>query len=418
MKVLIVGSGGREHALCWKIAKSPLVDTIYCAPGNAGIKKIAVSVDIDSNDIKGLLNFAKNNKIDLTIVGPEQPLVDGIVDEFEKEGLIVFGPSKAGAVLEGSKAFSKEFMEKYHIPTAKYKVFNNPIDARSFLESGEMSAPFVIKADGLAAGKGVIICENLVNGMDAINSIMDKKDFGDAGDLIVLEDFLHGVEASVHIITDGNKYVILPAAKDHKKIYEGETGPNTGGMGAVSPAPSVDENTMIEIENKIIKPFMKGIADENFNFKGVLFFGLMLNSDGVFVLEFNVRFGDPETEVLMPRIKNDILPILLSSAKGNLEGNIELENLTAVNVVAVSKGYPGKYEKGYEIKCPGKLDKGIVFHAGTTMKNSKMVTAGGRVLSVTGLGDNVDSARKIAYEILKDIHFEGMYYRKDIAEVK
>jgi len=417
MNILVVGSGGREHALCWKIAQSPLVNNIYCAPGNAGIKKIANCVDISANDIPKLLDFAKNNKIDLTVVGPEQPLVEGIVDDFEKQGLTIFGPSKAGAILEGSKVYSKKFMNKYGLPTAKYKVFESAKDARIFLESEDMPCPFVIKADGLAAGKGVIICENIVQGMDAINSIMDKKDFGDAGNVIVLEEFLLGTEASLHIITDGTDYVILPAAKDHKKIYEGEKGPNTGGMGAVSPAPIVDEKLMEDIESKVIKPFMKGIKAEIFNFKGVVFFGLMINASGVYVLEFNVRFGDPETEVLMPRIKNDIVPVLLSAAKGNLQGTVDIDNLTAVNVVAVSKGYPAKYESGFEISFAKTLSSSeIIFHAGTKEQNGKVVTAGGRVLSVTGLGVDSENARKIAYDSLAKIKFDGIFYRKDIAE--
>ncbi len=417
MNILVVGSGGREHTLCAKIAESPLTNKLYCAPGNAGIKEIATCVNLKADDIQGLKNFALENKIDLTIVGPEQPLVEGITDEFEKEGLTVFGPSKEGAILEGSKVYAKDFMEKYGIKTAKYKVFNCAKDARNYLESDSMPCPFVIKADGLAAGKGVIICENVVQGMDAINSIMDKKEFGEAGNKIVLEEFLRGKEASVHIITDGKNYVVLPPAKDHKKIYEGEKGLNTGGMGAVSPAPYVDKNKMKEIEENIIKPFMKGIKEENLNFKGVLFFGLMLRAEDIYVLEFNARFGDPETEVLMPLIENDIVPVLYSAAKGNLEGNLKIKDLTAVNVVAVSKGYPKAYKKGFEITFNNNLPEDtVVYHAGTTFENGKTVTSGGRVLSVTALGKSQNEAREKAYKGISTISFEGMYFRKDIAK--
>jgi phosphoribosylamine--glycine ligase len=417
MNILVVGSGGREHALCAKIAKSPLTDKLFCAPGNAGIRSVATCVDISANNIEKLKQFALENNIDLTVVGPEQPLVEGIVDEFEKEGLVIFGPAKSGAVLEGSKVFAKDFMEKHGIKTAKYKVFSCLKDARAFLESEEMPCPFVIKADGLAAGKGVIICENVVQGMDAINAIMDKKEFGEAGNKIVLEEFLRGKEASVHIITDGENYVILPPAKDHKKIYEGEKGLNTGGMGAVSPAPYVDNNKMKEVEENIIKPFMKGIKADNIKFKGVLFFGLMLNSEGIYVLEFNVRFGDPETEVLMPLIENDIVPILYSSAKGKLSDNLKIKKLTAVNVVAVSKGYPKSYKKGFEIFFNDNLQGDtVVYHAGTAFVNGKTVTSGGRVLSVTALGETIKEAREKAYNGISTISYEGMYFRKDIAK--
>jgi phosphoribosylamine--glycine ligase len=331
--------------------------------------------------------------------------------------LVIFGPAKSGAVLEGSKVFAKDFMEKHGIKTAKYKVFSCLKDARAFLESEEMPCPFVIKADGLAAGKGVIICENVVQGMDAINAIMDKKEFGEAGNKIVLEEFLRGKEASVHIITDGENYVILPPAKDHKKIYEGEKGLNTGGMGAVSPAPYVDNNKMKEVEENIIKPFMKGIKADNIKFKGVLFFGLMLNSEGIYVLEFNVRFGDPETEVLMPLIENDIVPILYSSGKGKLSDNLKIKKLTAVNVVAVSKGYPKSYKKGFEIFFNDNLQGDtVVYHAGTAFVNGKTVTSGGRVLSVTALGETIKEAREKAYNGISTISYEGMYFRKDIAK--
>ena len=417
MKVLVIGSGGREHALTWKISQSPLVDKIYCAPGNAGISSLAECVDIKPDDFDGLIGFAKKNKIDLTIVGPEQPLVDGIADRFEEEGLLIYGPKKEGAILEGSKIFAKKFMQKHNIPTAKYVVFDNPVEARNYIGSGEITCPAVIKADGLAAGKGVVICENMVQGMNAITELMENKKFGKAGEKIVLEEFLVGWEASIHIITDGNDYLILPCAKDHKKIYDGEKGPNTGGMGAVSPSPQIDATMKETIKTKIIEPFMEGLKKDGIDFKGTVFFGLMLTKQGPFVLEFNVRFGDPETQVILPRVENDIVPILYSVAKGKLEGDIKMSPNVAVNVVAVSRGYPGKYEKGFEISLPEPTSSNItVFHAGTKFNDEgKLITNGGRVISVTALAPDIESARKEAYGSLKQIKFKGMFFRKDIA---
>ncbi len=419
MKVLIIGGGGREHALTWKISQSPLVDKIYCAPGNAGISNLAECVDIKPTDFDSLVEFAKKNNIDLTVVGPEQPLVEGIADRFEEEGLVIYGPKKKGAILEGSKIFAKNFMQKYNIPTAKYVVFDNPVEARDYIGSGEISCPTVIKADGLAAGKGVVICENIVQGMNAITELMDNKKFGNAGERIVLEEFLVGWEASIHIITDGEDYIILPCAKDHKKIYDGEKGPNTGGMGAVSPSPQIDATVKETIKTKIIEPFMKGLKEEGIDFRGTVFFGLMLTKKGPYVLEFNVRFGDPETQVILPRIEDDIVPILYSIAKGKLEGDIKMSNNVAVNVVAVSRGYPGSYEKGFEITLPEPTSSNVlVFQAGTKFNDEgKLVTNGGRVISVTALAPDIESARKEAYGFLKQIKFKGMFFRKDIAAI-
>ncbi len=419
MKVLIIGGGGREHALTWKISQSPLVDKIYCAPGNAGISNLAECVDIKPTDFDSLVEFAKKNNIDLTVVGPEQPLVEGIADRFEEEGLVIYGPKKEGAILEGSKIFAKNFMQKYNIPTAKYVVFDNPVEARDYIGSGEISCPTVIKADGLAAGKGVVICENIVQGMNAITELMDNKKFGNAGERIVLEEFLVGWEASIHIITDGEDYIILPCAKDHKKIYDGEKGPNTGGMGAVSPSPQIDATVKETIKTKIIEPFMKGLKEEGIDFRGTVFFGLMLTKKGPYVLEFNVRFGDPETQVILPRIEDDIVPILYSVAKGKLEGDIKMSNNVAVNVVAVSRGYPGSYEKGFEITLPEPTSSNVlVFQAGTKFNDEgKLVTNGGRVISVTALAPDIESARKEAYGFLKQIKFKGMFFRKDIAAI-
>ncbi len=419
MKVLIIGGGGREHALTWKISQSPLVEKIYCAPGNAGISNLAECVDIKPTDFDSLVEFAKKNNIDLTVVGPEQPLVEGIADRFEEEGLVIYGPKKKGAILEGSKIFAKNFMQKYNIPTAKYVVFDNPVEARDYIGSGEISCPTVIKADGLAAGKGVVICENIVQGMNAITELMDNKKFGNAGERIVLEEFLVGWEASIHIITDGEDYIILPCAKDHKKIYDGEKGPNTGGMGAVSPSPQIDATVKETIKTKIIEPFMKGLKEEGIDFRGTVFFGLMLTKKGPYVLEFNVRFGDPETQVILPRIEDDIVPILYSVAKGKLEGDIKMSNNVAVNVVAVSRGYPGSYEKGFEITLPEPTSSNVlVFQAGTKFNDEgKLVTNGGRVISVTALAPDIESARKEAYGFLKQIKFKGMFFRKDIAAI-
>ncbi len=419
MKVLIVGGGGREHALTWKISQSPLVEKVYCAPGNAGISKIAECVNINPTDFDSLVSFVKDNKIDLTVVGPEQPLVEGIADRFEEEGLLLYGPKKEGAILEGSKIFAKNFMQKHNIPTAKYVVFDNPVEARNYIGSGEITCPTVIKADGLAAGKGVVICENIVQGMNAITEMMENKRFGKAGERIVLEEFLVGWEASIHIITDGENYVMLPCAKDHKKIYDGEKGPNTGGMGAVSPSPQIDATMKETIKTTIIEPFMAGLKKEGINFKGTVFFGLMITKKGPFVLEFNVRFGDPETQVILPRIEGDIVPLLHSVAKGRLDGDVKMSGNVAVNVVAVSRGYPGKYEKGVEIELPEPTSSNIlVFHSGTKLDNDgKLLTNGGRVISVTALAPDIENARKEAYGFLKQIKFKGMFYRKDIAAV-
>ncbi len=417
MKVLVIGGGGREHALVWKISRSPLVKKVYCAPGNAGISGIAECVDIKATDIDALVDFAKKHSIDLTVVGPEQPLVEGIADRFREEGLLIYGPGKKGAILEGSKIYAKNFMQKYNIPTAKYVVFDNPAKARDYLGSGEITCPTVIKADGLAGGKGVIICENIVQGMNAITDLMENKKFGNAGEKIVLEEFLVGWEASIHIITDGENYMVLPCAKDHKKIYDGEKGPNTGGMGAVSPSPQIDATMKETIKAKIIEPFMKGLKEEGIDFRGTVFFGLMLTKKGPYVLEFNVRFGDPETQVILPRIEDDIVPVLMSAAQGKLEGDVRMSPNVAVNVVAVSRGYPGAYEKGLEITMPEPTSSNVlVFHAGTKLgEDGRLLTNGGRVLSVTALAPDIESARKEAYGFLKQIKFKGMFFRKDIA---
>jgi len=418
MKVLVIGSGGREHALCWKIAASEQVSQVFCAPGNPGTAEVGKNVPIEAGDLDALLTFTLENEIDLTVVGPEQPLVDGLADRFRAEGLLVFGPSRAGAILEGSKVFAKEFMFRHGIPTAASHTFDNQEDAFAFLSSDDAQFPLVVKADGLAAGKGVLICEDLKSAESAIKKVMGKRIFGEAGDRVVLEEFLEGVESSIHIITDGESYVVLPTAKDHKKIFDGEKGPNTGGMGAVSPAPGVNESLLSTIESGIIQPFIGGLRKDGIEFRGTVFFGLMLTENGPFVLEFNVRFGDPESQVIFPRIESDIVPILTSAATGHLSGKLELKEDAAVTVVEASSGYPGVYRKGLPVSISQDFPvSATLFHAGTKMADGILVTAGGRVLAITGMGRNVAQARSVAYHGVEAVSFDGMVYRSDIAKV-
>ncbi len=415
MKVLIVGSGGREHALAWKVARSPLVKEVYCAPGNPGTATVGTNVPIPVGNIPELLSFAKEHSIDLTIVGPEQPLVDGLADRFREAGLDVFGPGTEGARLEGSKVAAKQFMERHQIPTARYRVYENPEEAKSAVLSGEMTAPLVVKADGLAAGKGVLICETTDQVLDAIEVTMKQRVFGDAGSSIVMESYLQGFEASIHIVTDGERYCMLPAARDHKKIYDGDKGPNTGGMGAVSPAPGVDHALVNVIQKSIVDPFISGLRKEAIPFRGTVFFGLMITRNGPRVLEFNVRFGDPESQVILPRIRNDLIPLLQSAAKGKLVGQVDVDERTAVTVVAASSGYPGSYSKGMAIELPGELDaEQMIFHAGTKETEDGLVTSGGRVLAVTAMGADIEEARELAYHGLDRIAFSGKTWRKDI----
>ncbi|RLE18543.1 MAG: phosphoribosylamine--glycine ligase [Acidobacteria bacterium] len=418
MKVLVVGSGGREHALCWKIASSKQVSHVFCAPGNPGTAEVGENVPINAGDTDALLAFALGNNIDLTVVGPEQPLVEGLADRFREKGLAVFGPSKAGAELEGSKAFAKAFMLHHGIPTAASHTFDSRRAALGFLASDDATFPIVVKADGLAAGKGVLICEDRGSAESAIEMVMGKRAFGEAGNRVVLEEFLSGVEASIHIITDGEAYVLLPTAKDHKKIFDGGKGPNTGGMGAVSPAPAVDDSLLFRMESEIIKPFIRGLKQDGIAFRGTVFFGLMLTEKGPFVLEFNVRFGDPESQVIFPRIESDIVPILASTAAGRLSGKLVLKDEVAVAVVGASSGYPGSYKKGLPIDISFDFPaSAILFHAGTKRIDGKLMTAGGRVLAVTGLGRDVESARNFAYSAIRHVKFDGMVYRKDISKV-
>ena len=418
MKVLIIGSGGREHTLAWKVSESKKVDKLYCAPGNGGIKDIAELVDIKADDIDGLLNFAKEKKIDLTIVGPEIPLVKGIVDKFEKEGLKIFGPSKELAMLEGSKIFAKEAMKKFGISTADFKVFSDPIKAKEYLK--EKGAPIVVKADGLAAGKGVIVAQSTEEAEEAIDSILVKKIFGSSGEKIVLEDCLEGEEASILVISDGKIIIPLVSSQDHKRIFDGDKGPNTGGMGAYSPAPVVSGKIFDEIIESVFKSLIEGFSKEGKLYKGVLYGGLMITKDGPFVLEFNVRFGDPETQAVLPRLKSDLVEVMLACIDGTLHKvNLEWDERPSLCVVAASKGYPGSYEKNKEIQGLDEVKNMkdiLVFHAGTTSKNGKIFTNGGRVLSVTGFGKDIKSAKDNAYKGIENIKFDGIYYRKDTGD--
>lgn len=416
MNILVIGSGGREHALIWKIKQSPKARKIYCAPGNAGIASLAECVAIPADDIKGLLRFAKDKKIDLTVVGPEAPLVKGIVDEFEQHGLKIFGPNQAAAQLEGSKAFAKDFLHRRNIPTAVYKVFDEPKTALEFLDRAQF--PLVVKADGLAAGKGVVICQNLKEAQQAVDEIMVQRIFKSAGDRIVIEECLEGPEASILAISDGKHFFVLETAQDHKRIFDDDLGPNTGGMGAYSPAPVVTPEMMNKIISRIIEPTIRGMHKEGHPFKGVLYAGLMLTYQGPQVLEFNVRFGDPETEAVLPRLKTDLVDIMLAAVEGKLNKlTLQWDERPCVCVVVASGGYPGTYEtdkviSGLEdIKDPDT----VVFHAGTQLKNGAVTTCGGRVLGVTSLGVDMQDAIARVYKAVDKIKFERAFFRRDIA---
>ena len=422
MKVLIVGSGGREHAITWKIAQSKQVNKIYCAPGNGGMAQLAELVNIGAEDIDALLSFAKENKIDLTIIGPEVPLVEGAVDRFEQAGLRVFGPTKELANLEGSKVFAKETMARLGVPTAGFEVFDNAEDAATYIN--DKGAPVVVKADGLCAGKGVMVCKTKDEALGAIKLIMEDKKFGAAGDRVIIEDCLAGEEASIIVLSDGKNVLPLASSQDHKAISDGDKGENTGGMGAYSPAPVVTNKLSEEIMKTVINPIVKGLAKEGKFFKGVLYAGLMITREGSKVLEFNVRFGDPETQAIFPRLKNDLIELIQASIDGKLgTTKLEWDPRPCVSVVVASGGYPGKYEKGKVINGldeAGKLKDVVVFHAGTKAgargqgPGASIVTNGGRVLNVTALGKDIKEAIDKAYEAVGKISFEKMYYRRDI----
>ena len=422
-KILVVGSGGREHALCWKITQSRFCGKLYCAPGNDGMSKIAQLVNIKADDIGGLLNFAKANRIDLTIVGPEIPLVKGIVDAFEKEGLKAFGPNKELANIEGSKVFAKELMKRFGVPTADFKVFDDFNEALKYSKTNVL--PMVIKADGLCAGKGVIIAKTHQDAEDALKKIMVDRVFRDSGNRVVIEECLVGEEASIIVISDGKNVVPLASSQDHKRVFDSDKGPNTGGMGAYSPAPIITDQLFKKISDTVIMPIIKGLADEGKPYKGTLYAGIMVTEKGPFILEFNARFGDPETQAIMPRLKSDLVEAMERAIDGKLSGySLEWDKRPCVSVVLASGGYPGDYESGLEIKgldAASSIKDVVVFHAATKLGRraadgkNLFITSGGRVLNVTALGDDMEKAIDNCYKAVRLISFDRMHYRKDIA---
>ncbi len=417
MNALIIGSGGREHALAWKLKQSPHAERIFCAPGNAGTSEIGENVAIPANNFPALVRFAKENRIDLTVVGPDDPLAAGIVDRFAEEKLRAFGPTKSAARLEASKIFAKELMRANKIPTAEARAFSNSREALRYCE--QVNFPVVIKADGLALGKGVTIAADLATARSTIEEMMNRGRFGEAGRRIVIEEFLRGTECSLHALVDGKNYLLLESARDYKRALDGDQGPNTGGMGAFSPANNWNRALKSQFEMEIMQPLLRGLLREQVEFRGLLYPGLMITAAGPRVLEFNCRFGDPETQALLPRLKSDLLPLLEATIDGNIEQcAIEWDPRPAVSVILASAGYPGKYETGKTISGlddASRLGDVHIFHAGTKRANSEIVTAGGRVLAVTALGETVEAARARAYAAVERIHFEGCHYRRDIA---
>lgn len=417
MKVLVIGSGAREHTLVWKLAQSERVSKIYCAPSNGGIKELAECVNIKAEDIETLVSFALKEDIDLTVVGPEAPLTMGVVDRFNEAGLKVFGPNEAVAKLEGSKIYSKDFMKKYNIPTARYENFDDREAALKGLK--EFQFPVVIKADGLAAGKGVLICSNQEEAEEAINDMMNDKKFGEAGSNIVMEEFLDGIEASLLCFVAKNKIIPMESARDYKKIYDDDKGPNTGGMGCFSPNPILTDELLEEINLSILEKIESGFNNEGMDYIGILFIGLMITADGPKVLEFNVRFGDPETEVVLVRLESDLVEIMDKTIDGVLEkSDLKWTTKKSLCVIAASGGYPLSYEKGKKISGLDKVDKDIIiFHGGTKEMDGGIYTNGGRVMAVTALGESLQEAREKVYENMEKISFDQMYYRFDIGKI-
>src|SRR5882724_150313 len=442
MKILVIGGGGREHALVWKLKQSSSVDRIFCAPGNAGTAEIAENIAVSATDLAQLLRFAKQNDVDLTVVGPDDPLAMGIADLFTADKLRIFGPTKSAARLESSKIFAKELMRAQKVPTAQARMFSESKEALGYCD--ELKFPVVIKADGLALGKGVIIAPDVATAKSTIEAMMNEARFGDAGRRIVIEEFLHGTECSIHALVDGKDYRLLESARDHKRAFDGDEGPNTGGMGAFSPANNWDAQLQSQFESEIMRPVLRGLVKERIAYRGLLYPGLMITSDGPRVLEFNWIFGDPETQVLLPRMKSDLLPLLEATIDGNSDNgaggsratwtgqpkrvggpggelinySIEWDKRVAVTVVLASAGYPGKYETGKAISGlneVAKLEGVQVFHAGTKIVANQVVTAGGRVLAVTALGSTTAASRDRAYEAVSRIHFDDCHYRRDIA---
>ena len=420
MNILILGSGGREHTLAWKILQSSRCKKLFISPGNGGTEKIATNLKIDINDFKAVREIIINNKIEMIVIGPEEPLVNGLADYLKNESmfsdLIIIGPDKNGALLEGSKSYSKEFLKKYDIPTADYfnVDYDNISEGYKFLD--KMKKPYVLKADGLAAGKGVLIINDLEEAKIQLKEMIINNKFGKASRKVVIEEFLSGIELSCFVLTDGESFKILPMAKDYKRIGEGDTGLNTGGMGAVSPVPFVDSKFLNKIKTKIISPTLNGLKEEKVEYRGFIFIGLIKVKEEPFVIEYNVRMGDPETEVVFPRIKGDIVEIFEATHNQNLDKvNFEIDRRHAATIMLVSGGYPEIYKKGFEIEISDDMDKSMIFHAGTKISNSgKLVTNGGRVISVTSLAETYNEAIKRSYNKIKKIKFEKMYYRKDI----
>jgi phosphoribosylamine--glycine ligase len=417
MKILVIGSGGREHALTWKLRQSPHAGRIFCAPGNAGTAEIGENVAIPANDLQALVRFAKENHVDLTVVGPDDPLAAGIVDLFAAEKLRAFGPTKSAARIEASKIFAKELMRAKKIPTAESRIFSDSSEALRYCERAKF--PVVIKADGLALGKGVIVAGDAAIARSTIDEMMNQRRFGDAGRRIVIEELLRGTECSLHALVDGENYLLLESARDHKRAFDGDQGPNTGGMGAFSPANNWNSRLQAQFEAQIMRPLLRGLLQQGIKFRGLLYPGLMITSEGPRVLEFNCRFGDPETQALLPRMKSDLLPLLEATIDGKIDTRaIEWDTRPAVTVVLASGGYPGKYETGKPISGlddAAKLEDVQIFHAGTKCANAEVKTAGGRVLGVTALGSTIEEARERAYDAVSRIHFENCHYRRDVA---
>lgn len=412
MKVLLIGSGGREHAIAWKLSQSILVNKIFCAPGNGGTATEEKCENVNITNNEELLKFAIDNSIDVTVVGPEAPLCEGIVDSFSEKGLKIFGPCAAGAQLEGSKIFSKNFMKKYNINTAAYDTFTHADEAIQYLETCKF--PVVLKADGLAAGKGVIIAQDYNEAKIAIEELMISDILRGAGKSVVIEEFLQGVEASILAITDGETIIPFVSSKDHKAIYDGNLGPNTGGMGTLAPNPYCTEKVLQDFKDKIMYPTLQGLQKENIQYKGIIFFGLMITKDNVYLLEYNVRMGDPETQVVLPLMESDFMELIMSTIDGNLSSKtVSFKDEFACCVIAASKGYPGTYEVGKEINIANNSSE-KVFIAGGKISNSKLLSSGGRVLGVTALGKSIEEARKNAYVGINNIDFEGIYFRGDI----
>lgn len=413
MKILVVGGGGREHAIIWKLKQNDSIKEIHCAPGNGGISDIATCVPISATDIDGILEYAQKKQFDLVIVAPDDPLYMGLVDKLQEAGIRAFGPTQKGAEIEGSKVYAKELMKKYGIPTAEYEIFTDYQGACEYVKTCKL--PTVVKADGLALGKGVIICNTAEEAIEALKNIMVKRQFGDAGNRVVIEEYIQGPEVSVLSFCDGKTILPMASAQDHKRVFDGDHGPNTGGMGTFSPSPKYTGELKKEIEETIIQRTLYALNQEGRKFKGIIFFGLMLTKDGPRLLEYNARFGDPEAQVVLPRMKNDLLTVIDAVIDENLEDiNLEWKDDSAVCVVMASGGYPGKYKKSITIKGLEDVQDATVFHAGTAKNGTSLVTNGGRVLGITSLGRDIQHARKKVYNEVAKIHFQGAHYRKDI----